>query len=196
MKNLRRLGLVATTLLAFDLAACASGSASTRANASESAHEFIQGPHIASGTAVHVRLTQALDLASSTEGGSFEAALEEDLRTEQGAVLVRSGAMIRGRVAWSARSGRVTLRSAQVESPVGPIEIHAALLQAGQPGTSDANPALHPTAGDAIRTSTPLARQGGPESADPFRGRLACDTTLTLQLTRPLLAPGAHVLRD
>jgi hypothetical protein len=104
--------------------------------------------------------------------------------------------MIHGRVAWSARSGRVTLRSARVDSPVGAIEIHAALLEAGQPVGNDATPTLHPTSGDVARTTTPLARQGGAIGVDSLRGRLACDTTLTLQLTRPLLAPGSHVLRD
>jgi hypothetical protein len=174
--------------------ACGGASSSERSSTASAPHEFVSGPHVPTGTAVHVRLMQPLDLSSSTEGASIAATLEDDLRTPEGTILVRSGAALRGHVAWSARTGRVLLRNAQVDSPVGPIDIHAALVGAGQPDATTPAASFHNAAPDAPRTTSPLARQAGPTQNETPRGRLPSDTLLTLQLTRPLLAPGSRVL--
>lgn len=198
MMSHRCISLALATLAALPLGACASTSSQQEraGSPSRASHEFVQGPHVATGTSVRVRLSRPLDLSSSTEGGEFDGVVQDDLRTEQGLVLVRSGAAVHGRVAWSSRNGRVALRAAQVESPVGALEMHATLVGIGQPADATAGSTIRTGAPDQSRASVPLARRPGEAAPDAFRGRIASDTDLTLQLTRPILAPNAHVYRE
>ncbi len=192
--RLPMLALAALTLVT--TGACASGGSinGARTSASAEQQQVIQGPHVPSGTTVHVRLTQPLDLASSAEGATLEAIVADDLLTPRGDVLVRSGSTLRGRVAWSARTGRITIRDASISSPVGPLAVRAQLIDTGQPEGS-AGSDLRIAAPDAPRTATPLAREaGGSNWADAPRGRIACDTMLSLRLTRAIIAPGASVV--
>ena len=185
----------ASVLLVAGMFVAACGAAhSTDETASAASDHLIQGPHIANGTSMQVRLTQALDLSSSSDRAVISAVLENDLRTPNGDILVRSGAALHGHIAWSARTGRISLRDAQIESPVGPLDIHAALIGAGQPDTTAAPTAFRGAPNDLPRGSAPLARQAGNAAPDSLRGLIACDAAITLQLTRPLLAPGASVL--
>jgi hypothetical protein len=66
---------------------------------------------IPDGTAIHVRLDQALDTAVNKTGETFRAIVDQDILAE-GKVVVRRGSIVEGKLTNVARSGRVEGRAA------------------------------------------------------------------------------------
>src|SRR5690606_41770261 len=81
------------------------------------------------GTAVQVRLTQAIGTELNEAGDQFEAVLDQDLKSDD-VIVARAGSVLVGEVLEAEESGRVrgrarlslTLRELQIEGMSYPIE--------------------------------------------------------------------------
>ena len=166
------------------VALLASGCAATPERRTAVRDPVVQGPHVASHTRAIVELVAPLDLSSSASGAVLDGSFVDDLRSPSGDIVVRAGARVHGRVEWRTRTGRMVLREATADTPVGPLELHAALeTNDSDDGVAPSAPSLSP--GSAMAHATP-----GAQPAVPVR---PIGARVTLTLTRPLMAPGAFV---
>jgi hypothetical protein len=176
----------------------------------------VQGPYVPAGARFSVRMNDQIDTLHSTPGQPFTGTVEVALTSPDGQVVVPAGAAIRGHVAsiGSPSAPRVRLDFESVDTVNGPARIEARVKDAsyqaylGPPvfvpapvydysdawGFGYAGPG-YPMGGYGIR---PFG--GGPyygelyEPVQPREIRITPNSRLELQLTRPLLPPGARVV--
>ena len=193
---IQRFGLIAFATLA--AVACASTQSASGNRAAANAEVQIQGPHVRAGTRVRARLNRFID-STTTPGRAqpFEAVVLSELRTNDGDVFVPYGASVRGDLVWDEARRRVQLNVATIETVVGAVPVVVDVRSGALPGETAAS------AGGVARnradTRDPLARGSTPDTAGaPLSSRefrLPRGAEIELVLTRPLLTPGASVVR-
>lgn len=189
-----------TWFLAALIVGCA-GEMTTAARRARAPVDEVYGPHVPAGSRFTARLVHSIESAPGVNGARFEAALDSEVRTNNGQVLVPAGALVRGRLTWVGSRQQPIVADATVETVVGPLPLEAALrgsalreAMASGTSTRDVHPA--PRTGEVNRAHARPATLETEESAALPAGQFVVPrgTPVRLVLTRPLLAPGAGIV--
>jgi hypothetical protein len=167
------------------------------------------GPVVPVGTAISLRLEDGVDTGASMVGDVFRARVEADVRAADGAIVVRRGSELHGRVASIGRKGipqlRLWLESIDtVQGPEGlraslrtgrPIEYPGAEPQGRVDSLCDGQSTPDPFCAsymDLIRDKSAGEHGFGrlpPLDPRPAEVRLPAGTRLRLVLTEPMQLP-------
>ncbi len=172
------------------MAGCASHGAAANSQAQAADHAGNQpalsasseGPHVAAGTQLTVRLTQNISTKTAYPQQPFTAVVEKPLRASNGTVLVPSGALLHGEVAEvSKEPPTLTLNFTTIETDEGRAPISVDVL-----------------ATDKRLYRVPAASVGSPAYGFYDR-RMASELMLPrggqmhIVLTQPLVAPSSNI---
>jgi len=187
---------VASTALLCTLALTGCAAEATQFAARDTTPQVqVQGPYVATGTRFAIRITRAVDLSGRVQEQPFEGAIEHALTTPGGRTLVAGGAIVRGTLIVSPRTGRFVLRDATVATSVGPIAIRARVRATPTGAVESASTTVRDESIDrsAHDTSGAHAATNSPDATESA-ATLGRDTSVAAVLVQPLLAPGSRVM--
>jgi hypothetical protein len=170
----------------------------------------IRGPYVQAGTAFWVRLDQPIDTFYTSPGAPLSAKVAAPVQGWDGQVLVPTGALVRGTLA-SVGEGdapiiRVQLQS--IDTIRGTVPLHASIRSAqhydwkGPPTPETITADVYPydfedygTETSSSNTSVPGRPVEGRTLMQPREVHVPAGALLRLQLTEPLVLPGAQLAR-
>ena len=207
---MRRAATIISSLVAFGaLGACSTAPvASTGSRRIHTADEAsIQGSYVPAGTRFEARLDHGIDTQANHGGDPFTATVVSALSDREGHVIVPAGARIAGRVhsVQGASGSRIRLDFDSIDTVKGRAQLEARIENADSrsyrgPRRYSLQPFGYDSWYGSYYGSYPMPYGGGPSGYiyDTYRPRevqMPSGATISLELTHPLLAPGAAVVR-
>ena len=163
----------------------------------------VAGPFVPAGTRFTAVMDRALDTIASARGEAFSAVISQPLQARDGGIVVPAGSRITGHVnsIQGVNGPRLQLDFDGVQTVAGFSPIRARVDAASaQRYLGPVVPYGGGPLGDAWYGTPYYGFGGGPsdylyDAYRPLEVHLPVGAALSLELTRPLLGPGARMLR-